>query len=127
MIHLRWLILSAVVLTILQGPSSLGYSAWAFQSEDFSVLARKTRKGLEVIATPPSGVHINIQAPMSLETETKDHRYSPWSAQEEEVIFLLPLQIPGPFLITLFLCDEKKTFCEKHKVSFLPEKKIRSQ
>jgi thiol-disulfide isomerase/thioredoxin len=86
--------------------------AWAAQAPDFSV---KVDGGF-VVATPPPDHHFNFKAPIEL-----------WAGDRKLVVKrshfsakVLELAIPAhekPTAVSAFLCDDKLTFCEKHKVS----------
>jgi thiol-disulfide isomerase/thioredoxin len=108
--------------------AALGQTAWALQAPDFTLSSRPAGKGLGVIATPPAGNHINIQAPMQLRYEATGNqpagKLKPTSAQEKKVLFQVPDGTPVPFEIQLYLCDDKKTYCESHKVKFTPSGQI---
>jgi|GEM_PF-6518022 len=106
---LAWMTLSQTALNL-----------WALQAPDFSVSAQSTVKGIRLTACPPARNHINIQAPMFLTSRTSSEKIRPILARQDRVEFLVPTQIPGPFEINLFLCDDKKTYCEKHTVPFNP-------
>lgn len=93
---------------------------WALQAPDFSVSAHSTPQGIRVTTRPPARNHMNIQAPMFLKVPNSSVKIRPILAREDRVDFLVPTQTPGPFEINLFLCDDKKTYCEKHTVQFNP-------
>lgn len=120
---IKTLSMTFIVLTLQQVGltlCSLRQNVWALQAPDFSISAGKTSKTIEITAVPPSGTHINLQAPMSLLPQGTTEKIQPDSTQDRQVVFSVPRQAPQPYEISLFLCDDQNTYCEKHKVSFTP-------
>lgn len=119
---MKHLLMKSLIFALFFNLNTLRQTAWALQAPDFTVSASKTLKTIEITALPPSGTHINIQAPMSLLPQGTSERIQPHSTQVHQVIFSVPLRAPQPYEISLFLCDNQNTFCEKHKVTFTPDK-----
>jgi thioredoxin-like negative regulator of GroEL len=71
--------------------------------------------GNELVATPPPGHHFNIQAPSTL-ANGNAIKVKPSSAQERELKFSIESAKPGHFLLSAYLCDDAKTFCEIHRL-----------
>jgi thiol-disulfide isomerase/thioredoxin len=86
-------------------------AAFALQAPDFTITAVEKAARLEVTAVPPAGHHINIKAPMSTEGAQVG------SSAQTGVTFVFPDAKPRDYTISLFLCDNANTFCEKHQVS----------
>jgi thiol-disulfide isomerase/thioredoxin len=86
-------------------------AAFALQAPDFTISAAEKAARLEVTAMPPAGHHINIKAPMSTEGAKVG------SSAQTGVTFVFPDAKPRDYTISLFLCDNANTFCEKHQVS----------
>lgn len=92
------------------------YGATA-QAPDFTLGIKASGKALEVTATPPVGHHINTAAPMELEDLTTKTSFKCSSAKEQKVVFKLKDAQKHALAATLYLCDNAKTFCEKHRVA----------
>lgn len=99
------------ITTIAMGASM----ALAAQAPDFSVSLKSVKNSLELTASPPANHHVNIQAPMFVSAGTD--KTKPAKATEQKVLFRLHNNGPAEYRVTLYLCDDKKTFCEKHEVS----------
>ena len=85
---------------------------------DFSLRTKVESNELKVIATPPPGHHFNKKAPMYLECKSPTKkRFQPKVAGETEVLFEIPCPSSPEFQVTLYLCDDKQSFCEDHKVT----------
>jgi thiol-disulfide isomerase/thioredoxin len=102
-------------------PSSL----WAAsKAPDFSVRSERQSsakaEGWVVTASAPEHFHFNTTAPMSLLSGTVSIR--PELAKPDEVRFKIPSDSgtvpPEPLHISLYLCDDAKTFCEKHTLNY---------
>ena len=84
----------------------------------FTVDVRVTPQSeLEFKARPPASHHFNIEAPISL--TTKDGRsFAAVVKRENEILFHTPIPTPGAdYTFSLYLCDDAKTFCEKHALT----------
>lgn len=92
-------------------------SAMAASAPDFSISMHEKKNELVLTATPPAGHHINLQAPMSFQLGGSTSKISPSQKKPEQVQFALQTKsASADGLVTLFLCDEKNTYCEKHEV-----------
>ena len=84
---------------------------------DFIVQTEIENEKLKVIATPPRGHHFNVDAPMFLSLKGSSPKMRPTQAQKEKVLFDFILKDPQDATLSLYLCDNKNTYCEKHDVS----------
>jgi tetratricopeptide (TPR) repeat protein len=90
------------------------------KAPEFKLVGTKNLGGLEIVATPPEGHHFNIKAPMSIVLEsappatetTKTEK--PVAALESKIRFRVASAVG--YRVSLFICDDAKTFCEKHVV-----------
>jgi hypothetical protein len=101
------------VITLMLLPAA----AIAAKAPDFTVSAETKNGQLVVSALPPAGHHFNTKAPMSLQCKEPASKFKPVEAGEQLVVFKLPCPKERNFDVTLYLCDDKKSFCEDHKVS----------
>jgi thioredoxin-like negative regulator of GroEL len=99
------------LLSALITPHALASSA-----PDFSLEHKAGAKtGTAVwVAKPPARHHINIQAPMSVESTVDHKEFKPVAKDPMAVQFQIPAASRGPLKFTLYLCDDQNTFCEKH-------------
>src|SRR5262245_51033183 len=71
---------------------------------------------LVITVKPPAQHHINDKAPASLQMGSAQK--SPRSVTRENLEFEVPLDSqlshPGSLTLSLYLCDDKNTFCERH-------------
>jgi thiol-disulfide isomerase/thioredoxin len=76
----------------------------------------------KLIATSPANYHFNIQAPMSLKVAGSETAgIKPVSATEKQVTFAMPAG--ATYHLSIYMCDDAKTFCEKHEVDYSPTSK----
>lgn len=109
------------VVTILVCNSNL----YAAQAPDFKISVENGASGLMLEATPPSQHHINIHAPMDLFDGLTHHK--PSSSTPQKARFQLAKSAKIDLIVSLYLCDEKNTYCEKHSVSIkLADDKLES-
>lgn len=88
----------------------------ALKAPDFQVKTSIQDGKVSLTATPPSAHHFNLEAPMSLEVSADHSKLKPAHAAKTEVLFLVPSAAKGDGKITLFVCDDANTFCERHQV-----------
>lgn len=100
-------------LSLLSSAAALA----ALKAPDFTVQAIAAQGKTSVQARAPSGHHFNTDAPMTLETESNHQRVKPKKSSPTEVDFEVPSAAKDSAKVTLFLCDDAKTFCEKHLVT----------
>lgn len=86
------------------------------KAPDFTVQTSVAQGKTRVEAKAPAGHHFNTDAPMSLETESNHQRIKPKKSGPTEVDFEVPSAAKDSAKLTLFLCDDAKTFCERHLV-----------
>jgi thioredoxin-like negative regulator of GroEL len=84
----------------------------ALLAPDFQVQATSSGSELSITAKASKGFHFNLGAPHFLEMNSQKIKTSKESEAE------LDFQIPntGAFSLNAYLCDDQKTFCEKHVV-----------
>ncbi|OFZ52905.1 MAG: hypothetical protein A2428_05100 [Bdellovibrionales bacterium RIFOXYC1_FULL_54_43] len=86
-----------------------------FRAPDFSISTRVQGGQIEIVAHPPAHHHFNVQAPMFLVQE--GGRVKPTQATEARVRFSISRSHLRPDAhVSLYLCDDRKTFCENHQV-----------
>lgn len=71
----------------------------------------KTRFVLMV--RPPAQHHFSEKAPHYLELEGFRGRIPPAIVSAAEIRFVLSAKVSKPFQLTVYLCDDAKTFCRK--------------
>ncbi|OFZ82609.1 MAG: hypothetical protein A2583_07865 [Bdellovibrionales bacterium RIFOXYD1_FULL_53_11] len=99
--------------------------AAAMLAPDFTVRAEKNAAGLALAVAPPAKHHFNTKAPSFMQKTCKKddcgcgkHKISPDSLAEGAAVFTVKgCDHASGARITMHLCDDKKTFCEKHIVS----------
>src|ERR1700744_2559813 len=89
----------------------------ALRAPDFTIQANPSHGKVVLQATAPVQHHFNIEAPMSAEIESTHTRLKPVKSSESSVEFDVPSIAKDSAKVSLFLCDDAKTFCEKHQVS----------
>ena len=87
------------------------------RAPDFKVTASKIKEGLEIKAIAPALHHFNLQAPMSAARAGTSISLKPSQALEQIILFKVKDTSPANYEVLLYLCDNAKTYCEKHKVS----------
>jgi tetratricopeptide (TPR) repeat protein len=88
----------------------------ALKAPDFTVQTTAAHGKVSVQATAPKGHHFNTDAPMSLELASNHSRIKPKKSSPAEVLFEVPNAAKDSAKVALFLCDDAKTFCERHLV-----------
>lgn len=91
------------------------------KAPDFQLKTQHSGSSLVIHAFPPSAHHFNIDAPMAL--TVGGGKYKPKSASPKEVSFEVPSTM-NEIRVALYLCDDAKTYCEKHEVSLSGDKQI---
>lgn len=87
--------------------------AWAgFKAPDPILTAKAAGPNLILEATPPSGHHFNREAPKFV--TLGQSKLNPTFGTERLLRYELPIGAEGNFNFEVFLCDEAKTFCERH-------------
>jgi thioredoxin-like negative regulator of GroEL len=86
------------------------------KAPDFQVAMLKKAAGLEVVAVPPTQHHFNIAAPLSFKDKRTGKNLHAERVNEREIRFVVPDAKAGEFQLSLYLCDNAKTFCERHSV-----------
>lgn len=100
-------------LVALWGISNVRAEAPALKAPPFEWKGIMQGKELQIETTPPVGHHFNVQAPASLKVGKGAPGKPQASATPQKVIFRVP--VPNePLEVSLYLCDDKNTFCEKH-------------
>jgi thioredoxin-like negative regulator of GroEL len=89
----------------------------ALKAPDFTVSTAQERGKTSVSASAPAGHHFNTDAPMSLELESNHTRLKPKKSAPTQVDFEVPSASKDSAKIALYMCDDAKTFCEKHQVN----------
>ena len=83
---------------------------------DFEVTASKVKGALEIKATAPALHHFNLQAPMVVTRSGTSFSVTPSQARDQIVFFNIKDISTATYEVLLYLCDDAKTFCEKHKI-----------
>ena len=89
----------------------------AMQAPDFQIAIVAQRSALNVSATAPQDHHFNIEAPKLLEDLANNSKHKPKKAKKDLVVFNVVGTAPRELRLTLYLCDDANTFCEKHVVT----------
>ncbi|MEO5968659.1 MAG: thioredoxin family protein [Bdellovibrionia bacterium] len=89
----------------------------AHHAPDFDVAVKKIKGTLEIKAAAPALHHFNLQAPMSVTQAGTSFTQKPSEAHDHTVLFKIKNMGSADYEVLLFLCDDAKTYCEKHKVS----------
>ncbi|MFL5815396.1 MAG: thioredoxin fold domain-containing protein [Bdellovibrionia bacterium] len=98
------------------GLSFATYAQAALKAPDFTVQTTVAQGKVSVQATAPKSHHFNTEAPMSLELASNHSRLKPKKSAPTEVIFEVPSPAKDSAKVALFLCDDAKTFCERHLI-----------
>lgn len=116
-------------LMIILNPILLTHATASSLAPDFIVQQNLSSGGISLKATPPTGHHFNIQAPAQLVLNSKTSEniapkaLKPTTLKENQSFFNVSTSDLSPdrnaYSLTLYLCDDKKSFCEKHVVSGL--------
>jgi hypothetical protein len=96
--------------------SSLSF-AGSPKAPRFTVEKRLKKNFLDLVCNPPKGFHFNIDEPMSLELPRARVKSLPMHKAMDEVIFELLMPTPkDTAILSIYVCDDGNTFCEKHSV-----------
>lgn len=89
-------------------------SSWARLSDgkvSFAV------SGGKILGTVQKGFHFNKEAPASF--TMKGAEIAPLVKEAQQLVFALPAKEHEVFELGFYVCDDKKTVCEEHKVSYV--------
>ena len=86
------------------------------QAPDFTVNTSLKSGEIHFSVFPPAKHHINVKAPMDAEDLISHRHFKPLSVTEKSVLFSIKAVSSRNFALRLFLCDDAKTFCERHEV-----------
>lgn len=75
--------------------------------------------GGKILGTVQKGFHFNKEAPASF--TMKGAEIAPLVKEEQQLVFALPAKEREAFELGFYVCDDKKTVCEEHKVSYVIE------
>jgi thiol-disulfide isomerase/thioredoxin len=98
------------------GLSFATYAQTTLKAPDFTVRATVAQGKVSVQAKAPTGHHFNTDAPMSLELASNHSRFKPKKSAPTEVLFEVTSSAKDSAKVALFLCDDAKTFCERHLI-----------
>ncbi len=84
--------------------------------DSFTLKAVLSNYNLRIESKPPKAHHINIKAPAVIEDLTNKKQYKSQLIKEDRAIFSLPGSTYRIFQVSLYLCDDANTYCEKHTV-----------
>lgn len=94
-------------------------SSHAGHAPDFTIQTEKNGSELNIIATPPSGHHFNIEAPHFMQEvaikQPKPIKIKASNKDKHQLVFKAQGDA-SEVEISAFLCDDKNTFCENHVV-----------
>lgn len=97
---------------------------WAYSSSDapddlpvFFLNGHSQSGSLVLKAIAPIAHHFNLKAPMVLESAKIPHRVTPSEKSLREVIFRVPEAVAADLKVSVYLCDDKNTICEKRSVN----------
>ncbi|MEW6056620.1 MAG: thioredoxin fold domain-containing protein [Bdellovibrionota bacterium] len=102
-------------------------SAFAASAPDFKLAVTPQGSKVLLVATPPAGHHFNVDAPMQLEEGNAKNKLKPSKATEQRIEFLATAGKERTYKATLYLCDDAKTFCEKHVVTTSSDQTIETR
>lgn len=109
------------------------FPIWAYSSSDVPddqpvfFLNGNTQSGSLVLkAIAPVAHHFNLKAPMVLESAKIPHRVTPSEKSLREITFTVPESVAADLKVSVYLCDDKNTFCEKRSVNavWTPSRKL---
>ncbi len=83
------------------------------QAPASDIRAKKTDGKLRIVATPASRHHFNVDAPNQAISDGA--RSKPVVLSEQSVEFEFPATEPRELKLTLYVCDDAKTFCERQE------------
>ena len=117
--------------------ATVAYGAPTLKAPEFTVQLDKADQS-KLIATAPANYHFNIEAPMSLRVvgnatagASSKALEKPESATEAKITFAIPGKIPSAatatYHLSIYMCDDAKTFCEKHEVDYSPSSQSSGQ
>jgi thiol-disulfide isomerase/thioredoxin/tetratricopeptide (TPR) repeat protein len=113
-------VLNVVSVVLISSLVNLAHAD--LKAPDFTLKSHADGLSWTITATPPGGHHFNTEAPMSLKAVGPSKALmKPASVSEKEVQFKAPkTAAQATYLISIYLCDDAKTFCEKHEVQYTP-------
>jgi len=89
-----------------------------FMAPDFQVQTKHGNTMVNLDATPPPRHHFNAKAPMNVLFGKK--KILPSESSEQRVRFNIQVkQLPDSSsdgIVSLYLCDDANTYCERHEV-----------
>jgi hypothetical protein len=101
-----WMLLGTSTFALAANPNS--------GAPDFHLAARPNQGLLEIRALAPEAHHFNLKAPMILELHSSvARRLAPRQAEERELVFQMPAHTRSPFQVSLYVCNNENTYCEK--------------
>nr|BFD67654.1 hypothetical protein HAGR004_26760 [Bdellovibrio sp. HAGR004] len=92
------------------------FASWARLSDgkvSFAV------SGGKILGTIQQGFHFNKDAPASF--AMKGAEIAPLVKEEQQLVFALPAKEREAFELGFYVCDDQKTVCEEHKMSYIVE------
>jgi thiol-disulfide isomerase/thioredoxin len=102
---------------------TVAYGAPTLKAPEFTVQSDQGK----LVAIAPANYHFNIEAPMSLKVlgsatagASSKALEKPESATEAKIIFKIPSATSATYHLSIYMCDDAKTFCEKHEVDYAP-------
>ncbi|MEK6704869.1 MAG: hypothetical protein AABZ06_03700 [Bdellovibrionota bacterium] len=105
-------------LTLLCHTTAATTTAGRMKAPDFTVALNQQSGAIMVTATAPAKHHFNLKAPMYVQTSVATKVTKPSLSTRDKVKFKLPAKkLTGVVTVSLYLCDERKTFCENHVVT----------
>lgn len=110
--------LKSISIGLLFSWIAFGVAHAASVAPNFAVAIRPYGGGrLEIVATPPEKHHFNVYAPMSIEDLDKKTHQKPMQVKDHSIQFLIGRGSGARNLaVTIYLCDDANTYCEKHRV-----------
>lgn len=113
--------MNALTLNIFPSILSLLALSWGaevqaavLKAPPYALVANRAEKSVEIVATAPSQHHFNTEAPASLVSGKDKLKPSPFDKQK--ATFKLDGVAARDLTVSLFVCDDANTFCEKHVV-----------
>jgi thiol-disulfide isomerase/thioredoxin/tetratricopeptide (TPR) repeat protein len=95
--------------------------AMASQAPDFTTATLVKNGSTIIVATAPANHHFNLKAPMGLNVitavNTKAVTHKPKLINKHEVKFEISTTTYSSLNVSLYLCDDANTYCEKHNVT----------
>ncbi|MFV8250767.1 thioredoxin family protein [Bdellovibrio bacteriovorus] len=76
-----------------------------------------TVKDGKIVGAIQKGFHFNKEAPAAF--VMKGAEIAPLVKEESQLIFAMPAKENEPFELGFYVCDDKKTVCEEHKITYM--------